>query len=287
MILRSPVSGGNDAMSPAVYGCAGLANSSDALASSTMSPEYMIAIRSENSTSSDRSWVMKSTAKPISRCRNAISWRISRWTITSRAVVGSSSSKSSGPSAIAIAITTRCRMPPESSCGYERSRFLSMPTTSSSSAAFMSAKRFEIFWCARNMSTNWSPMRVTGLSELMALCMTSATLRQRMRRSSVCRRPTRSRPLNRICPPAMRPGGRSTCRIAFAIVLLPHPDSPASPTIWPGWIVREIPFTAVTAPWSVPYSTTRSRSSRSGALTSDSASRDSAATTRLTTRSEA
>ena len=35
--------------------------------------------------------------------------------------------------------------------------------------------------------------------------------------------------------------------IAFATVLLPHPDSPASPTISPGWIVSEIPFTAATA----------------------------------------
>ena len=78
MIVCSPVSGGKDAISPDVYGWAGRANSSDAAASSTMSPEYMIAIRFENSTSSDRSWVMKSTAKPISRCSSWSCCRISR-----------------------------------------------------------------------------------------------------------------------------------------------------------------------------------------------------------------
>jgi len=39
------------------------------------------------------------------------------WTVTSSAVVGSSAMITSGSLAIAIAITTRWRMPPESSCG--------------------------------------------------------------------------------------------------------------------------------------------------------------------------
>lgn len=77
----------------------------------------MIAIRSESSRSNDMSWVMKRIANPNSRCRSWISSRISRYTTTSSAVVGSSMTIRLGLSANAIAITARCRMPPESSCG--------------------------------------------------------------------------------------------------------------------------------------------------------------------------
>ena len=78
---------------------------------------------------------MKRTAKPKSRFSASTSWRISRWTTTSSAVVGSSRMMSSGLSASAIAMMTRWRMPPDSSCGYARTRRLSMPTSSSSSPA--------------------------------------------------------------------------------------------------------------------------------------------------------
>ena len=47
----------------------------------------------------------------------AISSRICAWTVTSSAVVGSSAISSSGSMTSAIAIITRWRMPPESSCG--------------------------------------------------------------------------------------------------------------------------------------------------------------------------
>ena len=68
-VIRSigPVSGGNDSISPSVYGCRAASRSSLPAPSSTISPAYMIAIRSANSKSSERSWVMKSTANPSSR----------------------------------------------------------------------------------------------------------------------------------------------------------------------------------------------------------------------------
>ncbi len=78
-----------------------------------------------------------------------------------------------------MAMITRCRMPPESSCGYARIRRWSMPTSSSSSPARASASRFEMRSCARIMSTNWSPTRITGLSAFIALWKTIETLRQR------------------------------------------------------------------------------------------------------------
>ena len=87
----------------------------------------MIAMRSLNSTSSERSCVMKSTAKPSRFLSVSSSCRISRCTTTSSAVVGSSITISSGSSASAIAITTRWRMPPDSSCGYARTRPRSIP----------------------------------------------------------------------------------------------------------------------------------------------------------------
>ena len=46
-----------------------------------------------------------------------ISSRICAWTVTSSAVVGSSAISSFGLQASAIAIITRCRMPPDIWCG--------------------------------------------------------------------------------------------------------------------------------------------------------------------------
>ena len=87
-----------------------------------MRQRVMIAMESAISMSSDRSWVMNRTAKPSRSRSPASSSRISRWVTTSRAVVGSSMITSCGSSASAMAIMTRWRMPPDSSCGYCRSR---------------------------------------------------------------------------------------------------------------------------------------------------------------------
>ncbi len=77
----------------------------------------MITTRSATSSSSDRSWVMNRTEKP-SRSLSSKTWRrISRWTTTSSPVVGSSMITTSGSTDSAIAIITRWRIPPDSSCG--------------------------------------------------------------------------------------------------------------------------------------------------------------------------
>ena len=52
----------------------------------------------------------------------ASSSRIWAWIVTSRAVEGSSASSSLGLHASAMAIMTRCRIPPENWCGYARRR---------------------------------------------------------------------------------------------------------------------------------------------------------------------
>ena len=75
-----------------------------------------------------------------------------------------------------------------------------MPTSSSRSPAAASASRFEIRSCACIMSTNWSPTRITGLSEFIALWKTIETLRQRNLRSSFGAQPARSSPRKRMLP---------------------------------------------------------------------------------------
>ena len=59
-----------------------------------------------------------------------------------------------------------------------------MPTRSSSSPARTSARRLSMRSCARSVSTNWSPTRISGLSEFIAPWKTIETFRQRNRRSS-------------------------------------------------------------------------------------------------------
>ena len=97
-----------------------------------------------------------------------------------------------------------------------------------------SASRFEMCSCARIMSTNWSPTRITGLSAFIALWKTIETLRQRKRaqllRALRRRGPRRGRGC---CRRRCCAGGRRICMTAFATVLLPQPDSPARPRISP------------------------------------------------------
>ena len=60
---------------------------------------------------------MKTIAIPSRFCSPARSSRICACTVTSSAVVGSSAISTSGSQASAMAIITRWRWPPDSSCG--------------------------------------------------------------------------------------------------------------------------------------------------------------------------
>ena len=79
----------------------------------------------------------KTRLTPDSTHSRASSRRIWSWIVTSSAVVGSSHRMISGSQDSAIAIITRCRMPPENSCGYARNRRSGsgMPTRRISSSA--------------------------------------------------------------------------------------------------------------------------------------------------------
>ena len=69
------------------------------------------------SATTPRSWVIMMMADSVRSWISCISSRICAWMVTSRAVVGSSAMRMSGPQARAMAIMARWRMPPENSWG--------------------------------------------------------------------------------------------------------------------------------------------------------------------------
>jgi hypothetical protein len=104
---------------------------------------------------------MMATEASNSSFRRTMRSRIWAWTVTSRAVVGSSAIRRSGFRESAMAIMARWRIPPENSCGNWRARSsgLGIPTLRSISIAWAMASDFEMSWWARRPSTIWSPTR--------------------------------------------------------------------------------------------------------------------------------
>jgi hypothetical protein len=98
-----------------------------------------------------------------------ISSRICAWIVTSSAVVGSSAMISFGLQLSAIAIITRCRMPPLKWCAYcFRRRFGSaIPTKRKRWVARSPAEALDRPRCRRMPSTSCVPMVSTGLSEVI------------------------------------------------------------------------------------------------------------------------
>ena len=84
--------------------------------------------------------------------------RIWAWMVTSRAVVGSSAMSSSGSQARAIAIMTRCAMPPDRAWeGLQPALGVGMPTIRSSSAARARALLVAIPRWISSTSAIWRP----------------------------------------------------------------------------------------------------------------------------------
>ena len=94
----------------------------------------MTMTRSVASSTTPRSWLIRMAVKPRSRCRSLIVSITACCTITSSAVVGSSNTIIRGCRDSTSAIETRCRIPPDSSCGNRVSTAGSRRTASSSSA---------------------------------------------------------------------------------------------------------------------------------------------------------
>ena len=188
---------------------------------------------------------------PNSFCRSSISARICAWIVTSSAVVGSSAINSAGRHAIAIAIIARWRMPPESWCGYSCARRAGsgMRTRRSISTAWSQAALALMSRCSRTASLIWSPIRITGLSEVIGSWKIIEMRLPRICRISASSRESRSVPSSLISPPTMRPGGLGTSRmIDSALTLLPQPDSPTIASVSPRRTWKETSSTARNRP---------------------------------------
>jgi predicted glycosyltransferase len=128
------------------------------------------------------------------------------------------------------------------------------------------ASAAETLSCANTVSIICVSMRRTGFSVIIGSWKIIAMRLPRRSRSSGSGSLVRSRPLNRIEPPAMRPGASSSPMIENPVTDLPEPDSPTSPRIRPAVTVNETPSTARTVPAWVSKWVLRSRTSRVGAL---------------------
>ena len=173
-------------------------------------------------------------------------------TVTSSAVVGSSAMSSLGSHDRAIPIITRCRMPPDSSCGYcfARRSGDGMPTSLSISTARSRDSLGLTFMWSSTCSAIWSPTVNTGfrlVSGSWKIIAMSLPRRRRISRSPIDRS---SFPSNQISLPApISAGGMSSRRmIVRAVTLLPDPDSPTMPRVWPRPSEKLIPSTAGTVP---------------------------------------
>ena len=229
----------------------------------------MTTIRSATPATTPRSWVMSRMAAPVASWARSRTPRIWAWMVTSRAVVGSSATSTSGSLAMAMAIMARWRMPPLNSCGYWRARAaaLGMPTRSSSSAArAIAAFRSVPGWWASMASAIWKPTLRTGLSDVIGSWKIIASFPPRNRRSSGSGRPSSSSPRKRTDPVTVALRG-SRPITASMLTDFPDPDSPTMPSDSPSETMRSSPRTACTAPSGDAKVTWRSLTSRTGAAT--------------------
>ena len=190
--------------------------------------------------------MISSSASPRSRCNCCSSRRMPAWTVTSRAVVGSSAISSAGSQASAIAIMTRWRCPPESWCGCWSTRrsgsgictWRSSSTARSRAAAGVSAR-----W-ARSPSTICAPTRITGFSELIGSWKIMPMCRPWRRRQAAGASPRKPWPSKRPSPATQRTPAGSSPAIASAVSDLPLPDSPTTASVCPRCRSKSTPSTS-------------------------------------------
>ena len=173
---------------------------------STMRPAYITATRSQMRETMPRLWVMKIMASPCVCWSSLRSLRYWAWMVRSRLVVGSSAISRRGGAAMAMAPTTRWRMPPESWWGKARSRSAGegMRTEASSAVARSVSARPRSPWYIVTGSRTCIPMENTGLSELIGSCRIMPILRPRIRCISGSLLVSSSSPSRRTDPPTMR-----------------------------------------------------------------------------------
>ena len=145
-------------------------------------------------------------------------------------MVGSSRISSDGERASAIAMTARCAIPPDSSCGYRRiTRSGSEICTLRSISSAECIAESEDSPAISNTSAICRPTRIEGLSARPGSWYTIETVRARRSRRACVPIDSGSRPLMLIVPALTRPLLGRYRTSASATVDLPDPDSPTSP----------------------------------------------------------
>ena len=168
-----------------MYGCCGSSNTCWAGPSSTTLPAYITPTRSHIVRITPRLWAISRIAASVSDRRARTRSSTSASTVASRPVVGSSSTSSFGSHASAMAITTRCCIPPESWCGYRcmTRTGSAMRTRRNASSACCFASSFD---CPNSVkhSTICGSMRNTGFNAAPGSWYTIDASRARYRRSA-------------------------------------------------------------------------------------------------------
>src|SRR5438105_6435165 len=181
-------------------------------------------------------WVTKRIVVPVSRqTRRSSSFNRSR-VISSSAPNGSSISRICGSLTSALAMDTRCRIPPDSSCGYECSQPL-RPTSSSNSAGVA-------------LPLCFAPLATSSGSSTLASAVRHGSSAGSWNTKPMSRR-RRAAPA---VPPRMRMSpadGGTRSATARSSVDLPQPEGPSSVRNSPRVTSRSMPDNAVTLRWSV------------------------------------
>ena len=245
---------------PIVYGCCGRANRSCTGASSTLRPAYMTSTRSAMSATTPRLCVIRTIAVPSRSRMSRIRSRIPAWIVTSSAVVGSSAIRIFGSHASAIAIITRCRIPPESWCGYSSTRRSGdgMRTRSSSSIVRRRASPRESDEMASQHLADLVADLEGRVERRHRLLEDERDLASADRAAAARSRPRAGRRRRTAPRPSTTAVSGSSRSSDMKLTLLPQPDSPTTPSTSPSPSVNDSWSTACTGPSSVSNRTERS-----------------------------
>src|SRR5215470_1766424 len=208
---------------------------------STILPRYITAIVWLMCATAARSCAMKRYDTPSCACRSRRRFRIWARIDTSSAETGSSSTMTLGDSESARAIAMRWRWPLENSCGKSSAARSGRPTRSSNRSRRLRTSADASDSLVTSGSTMIEPTRMRGLSDAYGSWNTACTERRYARRLPPSRA-WRSCPSKRMMPPV----GRSSISTIFAVVVLPQPDSPTTPSVLPVSIENEMSSTART-----------------------------------------
>src|SRR6516165_11112518 len=177
-------------------------------------------------------WVTNTIVVPVSRqMRSSSSFRRSR-VISSTAPNGSSINRMRGPPSRARAIATRCRIPPDNSCGNARSQPARPTSRNSSSGPLASGGKAERAPTSSGSRTLSMTLRH---GSKVASWNTNPICRRRRAASAVV-------PSTRTSPDC----GRTMSAMTRNSVDLPQPDGPSTVSRLPAATVSETPSSAVT-----------------------------------------